>query len=283
MVRADGVPSTGMVVTDSVTLLDGRAAGAVVVAGSHSGVYPACLVAFLGARAVALNDAGVGKDRAGIAGLEYLNGLGLPAVAVGHETARIGDGHDSLERGVVRHANRVARELGCAPGLTCRQAVRLLAAAPPRRWAAPRPPEGRHRLLGGAPEVWALDSVSLAGADDTGRVLVTGSHGGLLGGRAETALKVDAAVVLFNDAGVGIDRVGLTRLPVLDGRGIPAATVAADSARIGDGRSTYADGIVSVVNRTAGGLGARPGMPARTLVDRLIGAADGHGGQGGRA
>src|SRR5215470_15806517 len=173
MVRTDGFPSAGMVVTDSVTLLDGRAAGAVVVAGSHSGVYPARLVAVLGARAVAFNDAGVGKDRAGIAGLEYLDGLGLPAVAVGHETARIGDGHDSLERGVVRHANRVARALGCAPGLTCRPAVRLLAAAPPRRWAAPRPPEGRPRLLGGAPEVWALDSVSLAGADDTGRVLVT--------------------------------------------------------------------------------------------------------------
>jgi hypothetical protein len=278
MVRTDGFPSAGMVVTDSVTLLDGRAAGAVVVAGSHSGVYPARLVAVLGARAVAFNDAGVGKDRAGIAGLEYLDGLGLPAVAVGHETARIGDGHDGLERGVVRHVNRVARELGCSPGMTCRTAVWHLSQAPPRRWPAALRPEGRHRLLGGVPEVWALDSVSLAGAEDAGRTLVTGSHGGLLCGRAATALNVDAAVVLFNDAGVGIDGAGLTRLPVLDGRGIPAATVAAGSARIGDGRSTYADGIVSAVNQTAGALGARPGMPARTLVDRLVAAARGHGG-----
>src|SRR5499425_2283692 len=133
MVRADGVPSTGMVVTDSVTLLDGRAAGAVVVAGSHSGVYPARLVAVLGARAVAFNDAGVGKDRAGIAGLVYLDGLGLPAVTVGHDTARIGDGHDGLARGVLRHVNRVARALGCSPGMTCRAAVRLLSEAPARQ------------------------------------------------------------------------------------------------------------------------------------------------------
>ncbi|MBV8777342.1 MAG: hypothetical protein JO258_09120 [Alphaproteobacteria bacterium] len=67
-------------------------------------------------------------------------------------------------------------------------------------------------------------------------IVVTGSHGGLLGGKPETALKYDVAGALYNDAGLGIDEAGVSRLPALDRRGIPAATVAASSARIGDAR-----------------------------------------------
>ena len=40
---------------------------------------------------------------------------------------------------------------------------------------------------------------------------------------------------LFNDAGFGVDRAGAACLPLLDSDGIAAATVAADSACIGDG------------------------------------------------
>ncbi len=85
-----------------------------------------------------------------------------------------------------------------------------------------------------------------------------------MGGRPENALRVDALAALFNDAGIGAAGVG--RLPALDERGIAAAAVAADSARIGDGRSTYFDGVVSRVNRTAERAGARPGMAARRFV-----------------
>ncbi|KAF4988787.1 hypothetical protein F66182_16679 [Fusarium sp. NRRL 66182] len=38
----------------------------------------------------------------------------------------------------------------------------------------------------------------------------------------------------FNDAGFGADRAGVACLPILDSEGIAAATVAADSACIGD-------------------------------------------------
>ena len=44
--------------------------------------------------------------------------------------------------------------------------------------------------------------------------------------------------------------------------GIAAATVAADSARIGDGESTLTEGIISAVNETAHRLGARVGATA---------------------
>ena len=64
--------------------------------------------------------------------------------------------------------------------------------------------------------------------------------------------------------------VGLIDLPVLDERGIAAATVAAASARIGDGRSTWADGIVSRVNGCAASLGMQPGVPAREAAERVV-------------
>jgi len=97
-------------------------------------------------------------------------------------------------------------------------------------------------------------------------VLVTGSHGGLLGGRPDTALKYDALAALFNDAGIGIDEAGVTRLPALEARGIAAGTVAAASARIGDARSTYEDGILSRINPCAAALGITPGITARQFV-----------------
>ena len=97
---------------------------------------------------------------------------------------------------------------------------------------------------------------------------MTGSHGGLLGGRPETALKYDVRGALYNDAGIGKDAAGVSRLPALDPRGIAAATVSAASARIGDARSTYEDGIISRVNAAAA-LGLREGISAREFVGGL--------------
>src|SRR5207302_1281456 len=76
-------------------------------------------------------------------------------------------------------------------------------------------------------------------------IVLTGSHGGLLGGRPETALKYEVRAAFYNDAGIGIDEAGVSRLPALDDRGIAAATVSAATARIGEARSTYEDGILS--------------------------------------
>jgi hypothetical protein len=251
---------------DSITRVGAEAGGAVVVNGSHGGVYAAYVAAKLGIAAAIFNDAGVGRDSAGIAGLDYLAQLGIPAAAVGHMTAHIGDGVDMMARGVVSHANPPAVALGCRPGLACREAASLLAHAEGGAREPPPAPESMLLLIAGPPAVWALDSASAVGPEHQGTIVVTGSHGGLLGGRPETALKYDARAALFNDAGVGIDEAGVTRLPALDARGIAAATVAATSARIGDARSTYEDGILSRVNRCAAALGIAPGMGAREFV-----------------
>ena len=80
-------------------------------------------------------------------------------------------------------------------------------------------------------------------------------------------------LVFFNDAGIGADRAGVASLPILDFEGIAAATVAAVSACIGDGKSTLTQGVISAVNETAHRLGVRVGetalSAARTVAERL--------------
>jgi hypothetical protein len=262
---------------DSITRVGAEAAEAVVVNGSHGGIYAAYVAAKLRVAAAVFNDAGVGRDQAGIAGLDYLAGLGIPAAAVGHQTARIGDGPDIMARGIVTHANSPAIAIGCQPGLACRDAAAALQQAGPSLRDPPPALEAAFLLIDEPPAVWALDSASLVGAEHVGAVVVTGSHGGLLGGRPDTALKSDALAALFNDAGIGIDEAGVTRLPALDGRGIAAGTVAAAGARIGDARSTYEDGILTRVNPRAAALGIGPGMTAREFVEIVRRAAAGKG------
>ena len=95
--------------------------------------------------AAIFNDAGIGRDRAGIAGLDYLAELGIAAATVGHDTARIGDGADMMARGVVTHANAAAASLGCQPGQSCRDAAALLAAGSTRGASRRRPQRWRRR------------------------------------------------------------------------------------------------------------------------------------------
>lgn len=262
-----------IVIADSITRVADEAKGAVVVNGSHGGAYAAYAAAKLRVAAAIFNDAGVGRDKAGIAGLDYLARLGVPAAAVGHMTARIGDGADMMARGLVTHANTLAAALGCGAGMACRDAAAVLARAEADGREPPPERESAFLLIPGPPAVWALDSASAVSPEHVGAIVVTGSHGGLLGGRPETALKYDALAALYNDAGIGIDEAGVTRLPALDARGIAAATVAASSARIGDARSTWEDGIVSRVNACAAALGIAPGIAARELVAIVCRAA----------
>src|SRR5437763_11152814 len=152
-----------IVSADSITRIGDEAHGAVVVNASHGGVYAAYLAAKLEVAAAIFNDAGVGRDHAGIAGLDYLAALGIPAAAVGYDSARIGDGTDMMTRGRVTHANAAAQALGCRPGLTCREAAALLQRT--LRGARQPPParEGAVLLIADSPAVWALDSASLVG------------------------------------------------------------------------------------------------------------------------
>lgn len=262
--------AAALLVLDSVTDLDVYPQGAVVVAGSHCGAISGQIALDRGARAVILNDAGVGLDSAGISALPYLEARGMAAVAVSHLSSRIGDGHDTLARGVVSHVNPTAARLGCLPGLSTFAAARMLAAAPCPSCRKTGGRENRSLIRDGRIRIWAIDSASLVESGDEGHIIVTGSHGALLGGRPRSAIKHDVLAAIFNDAGGGPNGRGVSRLSALDQRGILAATASADSARIGDGLSTYETGEVSHANAMARNHGANVGMSVREICQRIV-------------
>ncbi|WP_366554711.1 hypothetical protein [Aquibaculum sediminis] len=256
---------------DTVTRLGPEAVGAVLVTGSHGGVYAAYLAARAGLRAVIFNDAGVGLEEAGVAGLAWLEERGIAAAAVDHASARIGEAADMLNRGRISRVNHQARACGVARGQDCAQAAALLEAAEAVALEVAPMREARQVIERRHCRLVLIDSAALVQPEDAGQVVITGSHGALFGGDPANALKADARLAVFNDAGLGPDEVGASRLPALQGRGIAAVTVAAASARIGDARSALESGIISRANPLAQALGAREGMALRDLMNSLTG------------
>src|SRR3954471_2059609 len=196
-------------ILDSVTVFPSDARGRAAIAASHGGLYAAYLAAKAAIGAVILCDAGVGRERAGTAGLDYLAQLGVAAATIGHRSARIGDGADCFARGLITYVNSHAGMAGVAAGMKASEALALLerAALPP--CPAPPPSEERRYRLEEAERpgmrVHAIDSAGLVLSEDAGHIVVTGSHGALLGGRPETAIKDAVYAALYNDADVGIE------------------------------------------------------------------------------
>lgn len=256
---------------DSVTAVAPEVAGGLLITGSHGGLYSAVCALRLRVAAVVFSDAGIGRDEAGVAGVRFLDRYGVPAAAVGHLTARIGDAVDLLARGRLSVVNQAAHACGVRPGDMLRDAWPLLALRPTAAtFDLPELRESEHLLRNVQGRcAYALDSNSLVDARHRDSIVVTGSHGGLLGGRPATAVKQPVFAAFYNDAGVGIDQAGIGRLPVLDAQGIAGIAVDASTACIGDGMSTYRDGVASHVNRTATALGIAAGMPVSAIVDLL--------------
>ena len=109
---------------DSITEAVGPGAGQVVVSGSHGGASAARYALQLGAHLAVFNDAGVGREAAGIAALPLLQAAGLAACTVSHTSACIGQARSTLEHGVVSHANDAARRLGVREGVALLDALR---------------------------------------------------------------------------------------------------------------------------------------------------------------
>ena len=281
--------NSDFIILDSVTHLGPQHEGAVGYCGSHAGIYAAYYAASKGIAAVILNDAGIGRERAGVAGLMLLEKLGVPAAAISHLSARIGDGQDGVARGILSTVNGPAARLGLAPGMACREALaRLVTAALP---PSPKPEplqESRFEVpvpnaewypkalapvaLEAQVKIIVMDSISLVKPEDDGHIIVAASHGGALGGRPEMAIKHPVFAAVCNDADRGIDNAGTTRLPALDSRGIAAACASAFSCRIGDGRSLWEHGTISTVNATARTHGGAVGQSTQAFVAAMVAA-----------
>ena len=119
-------PHGRAVVVDSITQLDAGDAAAIVVSGSHGGISSGEFALAVPLRLVFFNDAGVGKDGAGIAALAMLQARGVAAATVAHGSARIGDALDAWQHGVISHVNDAARALGVRVGQVVQAATRAL-------------------------------------------------------------------------------------------------------------------------------------------------------------
>ncbi len=113
-------------VVDSITELGVADTGCIAVSGSHGGLSSARFA--LAARPLlsVFNDAGGGRDAAGLAGLAFLQNHGLAACTVAHTSARIGDAQSTLNDGIISHRNELAAQLGAQTGQSILELLRFL-------------------------------------------------------------------------------------------------------------------------------------------------------------
>jgi hypothetical protein len=130
--QSDGLRVWGrrLRLVDSITEAVGTDPGAIVVSGSHGGLSAARFALEARPFVAVFNDAGIGKDGAGIAALAWLARHGIAAVAVAHHSACIGEALSTWNDGVISTVNAVAAGLGARAGM------RL------RAWLQPALPDG---------------------------------------------------------------------------------------------------------------------------------------------
>lgn len=105
-----------VILMDSITKVTPEDEGAIVVCASHGGSSSGEFALEVPLKAVIFNDAGVGKDDAGIAALEMLQKRGVAAATVAHTSGRIGDSLDMWQNGVLSHVNTVGQSNGLSVG-----------------------------------------------------------------------------------------------------------------------------------------------------------------------
>ncbi len=108
---------------DSISTVTREMRGQIVITGSHGGSSAARLALAHPPGLVVFNDAGVGRDEAGIRGLEILQLVGVAACTVSHSSARIGEASSTLQHGTISHANSLAMTRGIVADQSCAEAI----------------------------------------------------------------------------------------------------------------------------------------------------------------
>lgn len=261
---------TAIIIRDSITDASVQDEGRVVICGSHGGKFTGALASEFNLRAVLFFDAGFGLNRAGVAGIEALDSIAMAAAAIDVGSAPIGDATYAASNGRLSFINKTAISLGLMPGMLVSEASeRLTSARVPVSCLPPLEETFGKVTTSHGLDVHLLDSASMVGPQHEGQIVITGSHGGLVGGDPNRALKANARFAAFNDAGIGKDEAGIARLSALDKKKIPAVTVSCNTAEIGSALSTYSSGVISRMNRAALRLGMGQGQPLIEALEAL--------------
>ena len=116
-------PDGRIVLMDSISSISREDEGSIVISSSHGGVAAGEVAGRVRLGVVFFNDAGVGKNKAGIRALKMLEEKGVAAGTVSHMSARIGESIDSWENGIISHLNENAEFKGFKVGEPVRDAV----------------------------------------------------------------------------------------------------------------------------------------------------------------
>jgi hypothetical protein len=121
-----------LILIDSITAINQTALGAIIVSGSHGGFSSTGFAANNPAvpLLVFFNDAGIGKDAAGIYCLAALDEKNIACACYGHMSARIGDAQDGYTNGVITHVNKHAEQLHLSPGMSVNGACAMVGFQP---------------------------------------------------------------------------------------------------------------------------------------------------------
>jgi uncharacterized protein YunC (DUF1805 family) len=259
-----------VVAMDSARYVDARNEERdVVVPSSYLGVLPARLIAPHRPRAVIGHDGCIGKDGAGIAGLWYLEALGIPAAAADGMSAELGNGIDLYETGLISRVNILAERAGVQEGMSVREAALLLLENDPgdvsagtkiRRESVSTSDTGR--------EIIVTDSIVFALPEDSNNVLVTAGHTGRSG--AKFLLEVSPHGFICSDGGMSKNKAGIAGLELTQEHGLAGACCDAWSAPVGDAFKAFEEGTISACNAIASERGVEIGMTVKEAALKLL-------------
>ena len=233
-------------------------------------------------KAVFLNNAGIGKNQAGISGLSHYQAENILACAVSHNSAEIGVSRDTWECGIISHTNSLAEETGIQPDDSVQEAVakiiNLPSSAQKNKSAeslSPEREENRSKVdlkkqiqtqIDGV-SITVTDSITFLNESNAGDIVVCGSHGGASAGHY--AQKHQLKAVFFNDAGIGKNNAGIKSLESLTDAGILACTVDCMSAEIFNGQDTLDNGIITVCNQLATSRNIKEKMTVKEAIQYI--------------
>jgi len=236
----------------------------ILVCGSHCGGNGdlARHVKNCHVKAVFLNNAGVGKNQAGIRELTHYDAENVLACAVDNYSAEIGIASETYEYGIISHTSPKAGSKGVQVGDSVKEAIaKILSHGLPAQQGDSSEPsdlkeyDSKQSLkkqiqaqIDGV-HLTVTNSVTFLNENNAGDIVVCGSHGGLSAGKY--AKKYHVKAVFFNDAGIGKNNAGIKSLGLLDDAGIIACTVDCMSAEIFNGQDVLDNGIISVCNQLA--------------------------------
>ena len=274
----------GIVLLDSLGDLNADNASPILVCASHCGDNGAfarklknCHV-----NAVFLNNAGIGKNQAGISGLAHYEAENILACAVDHYSAEIGVANDTWDSGIISHTNKLAEDAGIQIGDSVKKAVAKIINIIDKASLIQKN-KSFESLINEEKEnsckvdlkkqiqtqidgvsITVTDSITFLNESNAGDIVVCGSHGGVSAGHYAQKHRIKA--VFFNDAGIGKNSAGVKSLESLSDAGILACTVDCMSAEIFNGQDILDNGIITVCNQLAKSRNIKEKMTVKEAI-----------------